>query len=172
LLMIGAALYGPQLPIILYRSVAFSFVRTNIAIIVRYWSGFSVWTFIAYAPTFSKLVYLAYVYAILFTLYLIYRIGQMKELLTEKELRILEVGRATAYVAIVVLFNYLFIQRYMYVLAYILAMLIPLYLKYIKRSTNELLLRGLTVLVMSGLFFLNDLYMILVNATGVYFLAR
>ncbi|MCQ2508728.1 MAG: hypothetical protein MJ097_08080, partial [Dorea sp.] len=48
LFMIGAVVYGPQLAIIIYRSVSFSYVRTMMAIIVRYWSGFSVWTFIAY----------------------------------------------------------------------------------------------------------------------------
>ena len=83
--------------------------------------------------------------------------------------KIVNLAIAVGAVAIGLSFNYLYLERFMYFLSYVLFLMIPIHNQ--KRrtiSTENIFL----IPVAMFLFFFNDIYIFLVNYVGFYFLAR
>ena len=74
-----------------------------------------------------------------------------------------------AAIAIGLSFNYLYLERFMYIVSFAFAMMMPFY--YINRKVNVLYL-GIFLCLCIFVFFFNDIYIFIVNYVGSYFLAQ
>ena len=139
--------------------------------IERYWN-----TFLIFGNEFhvSKSVFLVYICWIIVECFFIYMTKYVSKFYDGKndyEQRILNVCEAFGYFSLGLIMNYLYTQRMMYILAFMMILIIPRYLSVAKTKKDffiQLILSG----VMIYIVFMNDIYGFLVNYTGIYFLAR
>ena len=88
---------------------------------------------------------------------------------SEEDVRVIEFTSTLAVVSVVSCYIYVFMERLMYLVAYGMVMSIPYYRKW---KVNSFFLDAAMILVMIWLWFFNDIYIFMVNETGVFFLAR
>ncbi len=151
----------------------FRYLLTNIA---KYWTAFNSIRYMIRITNSDKTIFICYIIVGIFNLYMISRIKRSRlsepESMTEDN----EVYRAwnmAATIAVLfatALFNALFTQRLMYVLAYSFPLTVPLYLTSIKRTWKQMVLYLFMLAIYFWMFFFMDLYIFIVNFTGVYFL--
>ena len=85
------------------------------------------------------------------------------------ERQIIEFTSTLAVVAVVACYLYVFTERLMYLVAYGFLLCIPYYRKL---KANNFTVDAMMLFIMLWLWFFNDIYPLMVNETGVYFLAQ
>lgn len=157
-------------------NVAYSVFRGGyIGIVItkigNYWIRRNMIRWIAGVTNAAKTVAISYLIVMFYYSYVVISIRKCRELFTEAEKRIYSLAVSVMYIGLAVSFNYLLLERFTYVLSWSFLIIMPLYHRFRMRTLSNTLINIFASLVMFWLFFFHDLYMILVNFTGVYFLA-
>lgn len=113
-----------------------------------------------------------YIFKIILCVYLLYITVVLKdkcENLSSQENKMIMYVQYVSIFAICMFFNYLFQERSMYIVAYAFAMIGPIYFYKIKTSAFE---NGFFLVVASCVLFMTDIYPLMVNYVGYWFLGR
>lgn len=135
----------------------------------RYWQRMSIISGRFY--TSQLLTYVCWIAVIAFMSYMIHIVAKRMAFEDNDNLylsKVLEFNRTLIAISIGAAFNYLFIQRIMYIAAFGLLFILPYYLK---TKHSKIVDFGMWF-AMFYIFFINDIYGLIVNYTGVYFLAQ
>ena len=158
------------------KVIGLSYFRYLLLNVAKYWSSFGTIRWLLRVYNSDRTVFLCYLLICLFNLYMLWRIQKnLREsaLVTGEEDEKYRVWNLTATIAVLYvtgLFNALFTQRLTYILAYSFPLSVPLYLQSVDRNWKVTLFHLFMILIFFWLFFFNDLYIFIVNYTGVYFL--
>lgn len=146
--------------------------------IYRYWTNSSILSFIKGRSTSELSVILCMIIVMLYYAYVNYSIRRKLEAIdygtancrrNPEDLQIIEFTSTLAVVAIAACYLYVFTERLLYLVAYGFLLCIPYYRKL---KANNFTVDVLMLFIMLWLWFFNDIYPLMVNETGVYFLAR
>ncbi|MBQ8268658.1 MAG: hypothetical protein IJZ24_03115 [Clostridia bacterium] len=120
--------------------------------------------------SFSGVSFLIYLSFIVFSIYLFLVSERARRIYKEKGYckTVANFAASVGAVAIGLSFNYLYLERFMYLVSFAFLMITPLHNRRVKRINFENLL---LVPVMVFVFFFNDIYLFIVNYIGWFFLA-
>lgn len=90
---------------------------------------------------------------------------------SDYEEKALQFSEAVGYVLFGCVTNYMYLQRMMYIIAFAMLLILPRYLS-LHQGKTGFLKQILISAVMFYVLFMNDIYGLIVNYTGTYFLAR
>lgn len=144
-----------------------NYIAYSLRQVARRWDGYSFFSMMT-KSTAEISVYLAMICAAVYLLYLSLRLKKIQPSLERQEAAIQSYAEAVAMVAVGMSFNYLFLERMMYIVAFGFLMALPVYVRYYRPSILEKV--GM-FLILLWLFFFNDLYGLIANYVGRYFLA-
>lgn len=146
--------------------------------IYRYWTNSSILSFIKGRSTSELSVILCMILVMLYYAYVNYSIRRKmysadndteNDRRNSVERQIIEFTSTLAVVAVVACYLYVFTERLMYLVAYGFLLCIPYYRKL---KANNFTVDAMMLFIMLWLWFFNDIYPLMVNETGVYFLAQ
>lgn len=160
-------LFGPPVARFLGSLTSNYYLQEFVRLLTKYWDRFNIINWIARADSASITVYFAFVVVVLYLCYMVLEI--------KRNANVIDIGTETVavlealtIVAFGSLFNYLIIERLMYFIAYGLIICFSWYIQLHKRKS---IIDYVVLVICLWLFFFNDIYIFLVNYTGVYFLA-
>lgn len=146
--------------------------------IYKYWTRSSILSFIEGQSTSTLLVILCMILTMLYYAYMNIKIRRMlydtqagcEEIRRNPSvLPMIEFTSSLAVVAVAACYLYVFTERLLYLVAYGFLMCIPYYRKF---RANNFYVDSVMLFILLWLWFFNDIYLIMVNETGVYFLAQ
>lgn len=146
--------------------------------IYRYWTNSSILSFIKGRSISELSVILCMIFVMLYYAYVNYSIFRKLDTADKgteicqrnlAELQIIEFTSTLAVVAVAACYLYVFTERLLYLVAYGFLLCIPYYRK---MKANNVTVDALMLFIMLWLWFFNDIYPLMVNETGVYFLAQ
>lgn len=126
--------------------------------------------FLTAVQTFNTALFLVYLCFVAFAIYLFVISARAKQIYTEDGYakRVSDLAVTVGAVAIGLSFNYLYIERFMYLISYVFLMITPLH----NRHKNGINIGNILVIPATlFVFFFNDIYFFIVNYVGSYFLA-
>lgn len=144
-----------------------SYVARALQQVVRRWDSYSISAMLEKSVAEIS-VYLTMICSAGYLLYVSIRLKKVRLKMDSQEISIFNFAEAVAMVAVGMSFNYLFLERTMYVIAFGFLMALPVYQRYYHPSILERV--GMFVILL-WLFFFNDLYALIANYVGRYFLA-
>ncbi len=175
-LIAGCILFAPVASV-LSSVLSFSYLKYLLFNIAKYWTSFGTVVWFLGKPNSERSVYLCYIIICFFNLYMVVRIRKKYADRPEDRDESRETYRAwnllstIAVLYVTGLFNALFTERLTYILAYSFPLSVPLYLGAVEHNRRNTVLHLFMLAIFFWMFFFKDLYMILVNFTGSYFLA-
>lgn len=135
--------------------------------VARRWDAYSFQSMLEKSTAVIS-IYLTMACAAVYLLYVAIRLKKVRLNLNRQEIEIYNFAETVAMVGVGMSFNYLFLERIMYIVAFGFLMTLPVYLRFYHPSVLERV--GMFVILL-WLFFFNDLYVFIVNYVGYYFLA-
>ena len=162
---------GPYAISFIANFLGFNYLKYMLMQALKYWTNRNVIYWFRAVSNSTRTIYICFVIIIAFLFYILHEIKKQKKYLDAEDDRIIKAADTIAYCSIAVLYNYLFLERYMYMIAFLFVLIMPLYHIYRIRTLNNQLINIFSCLVMLWQFFFHDIYIFLVNFTGVYFLA-
>lgn len=166
--VIGVTIFAEQLIRILMQMFTNQYINQALWQANRYLKWFSIANFIKHESLATISVYICFVIISVFALFVALKSKKMY-ITNEYSVKIIGYLEVVSMITLAMSFNYLFIERTMYILAYALLMALPIYLTKVRRTPYINLMMSVIFL---WLIFFNDIYMFMVNETGVYFLAK
>lgn len=135
----------------------------------RYWGIFSIFTKSLHLSEIS--IYACWIMILAYMIYMVRVVSKNNEMKQNNSLylsKIINFDKTLIVFAIAASLNFLFFQRIMYLLAFGLLFIVPAYLKCKHYKLVDL---GM-FFILFYVFFLNDLYGLIANYIGIYFLSR
>ncbi len=154
-----------------------SYLRYLLTNVSKYWSFFGTLRWFIRESNSDRTIFICYLFICLFNLYMVSIIRKtyvvpLGEDAGEKhrDYRAWNLLSTVSILYVTGMFNFLFTQRITYILAYTFPLSIAMYLKAVDRNRSRMLLHLFILAICFWRFFFDDLYIFIVNYTGVYFL--
>ncbi len=134
----------------------------------RYWGIFFVFNKVILSEIS---IYVCWIMVLIYLIYIIHVVSKNQDVWRDNSSyvsKIINFEKTLVVFSIGISLNYLFLQRVMYLVAFAFLFILPTYLK----CRHYKLIDVGMVFILSWLFFLNDLYGLIANYVGGYFLSR
>lgn len=174
--MIAACLLFSPVATVLGNVIGITYLRYLLTNLAKYWRLFGTVRWFLWTDNASRTVFLSYVMICIFYVYMVQIIKQKQfhspetAVETNPEYRAWNLCSTISILYVTSMFNRLFTERLTYILGFSMAFIVPMYLQSVERNWKRMVLHGFMLLIFLWLFFFNDLYIFIVNFTGVYFL--
>lgn len=169
--MVAGLLVGPMVLEKVFSVVGSGYLQYMVYLIMKYWEAMNILNWFFGVSNSTRTILICFVIVLGYLFYMLWQIKRCGDIGDPEDQRILNLGETAAYLSLVMLFNYLFLERYMYLICFVLVIIMTWYLRCRKKTLSNDLVNLFCGLVMLWLFFFHDIYIFLVNFTGVYFLA-